>query len=702
MKNSRPHGTRLTKARQVIHALDNDDNLSFISEQNTMSIEVTCDDCGREFRVSETSAGKKVRCKCGAPVRVPNDDGDDYEEAAPVRRSGSNRRRKSVGAGSMNGLAIGGGIGLVAMIVIGLLLFRSGANNPLPAPPQTTQVVPANTNNALPVIPQPGFPQPTVPASKPPVAGNNTSPTTPTVPTQPTVPVKPTAPAAMAVVETRWQAVESKFQVGHSGKDAKIAIASGGKFVALDRDIHDTASGDKIWSAPAGFGGGDKNSLQALNADGTCFAEGEESGQKLTVYFKEKVAGETKFELPAANGATKLTFLAFAEAKRLVAGFTVGANSRVAVYDIEKPKKPLKDFTTESFSSRTGAVSDDGKFLAVGSAQSLKVYDLAKGVSAATMAAAANGPQAFSSCSGVAFSPDNEELAAVLSTGLIVWSNRGKLLEEWGDAVTPAGYFSRGGLAYLPDKSGWFVNGQSLFDRASKMVVWELQAASNYNHPSLTLDADHVIVSGGGANNGQVAAIKIPREELAKATKAIADKVDCVVGPYSPLSIVYEVGEPRFASRQEVTNQLHTTLTARLTRLGIGVEEGQPVVLKVVYTEVPGDKIEYTEGRGFGPPIPRPPGFPRSPFDKPGTIVVETKHTFSIVLQRKGDARLWWAANISQDAANSLKGDTTEANVRNHSFEQVKLRIGGFVLPRFIPVDPSIPSLPLKSDLGSL
>ena len=59
------------------------------------------------------------------------------------------------------------------------------------------------------------------------------------------------------------------------------------------------------------------------------------------------------------------------------------------------------------------------------------------------------------------------------------------------------------GRSYLPDKSEFLVNGQSLFDRASKMVVWQLQQASFHNHPASVFDADHVIVSGGGANNGQ-------------------------------------------------------------------------------------------------------------------------------------------------------------------------------------------------------
>lgn len=662
-----------------------------------MSIEVTCDDCGRDFRVNEASAGRKVKCKCGASVRVP--DADDYDEVAPIRQSGSSRKKKSKSDGSMIGIMIGGGVGVVVMVVVGMLLFRPGANNQLPAPPQQLQAIPSvpNTTATIPtVIP----PQANTTPAKPP-GTTTTVPTAPTTPTTPTAPVKPTVAAApAAVADTRWQPIETKFQVSHKGQDARVALATGGKFAAVDRIVYDLTAGDEVWSAPAAFGGGGKDDILALSPDGAIFAEGDDNGHTLTIYCKEKIADETKHELPVANGANKLTFLQFADNKRIVAAFTVSGGTRVAVYDAEKPKKPIKDFTTENFTARSGAISSDGKFLAVASVQSLKVYDLAKGNSVATMAAPANGPLAFNSCSGLAFSPDNQELAAVLATGVLVWSNRGKLIEEWGDVVTTAPFYKYNGLSCFPDKSGFLVNGQQVFDRASKMVVWELKQAQFYNHPASIFDADHIIVSGGGNNNGQIAAIKIPRDELAKATKAIADKVDAVLAPGAPISITYEVGEPRFAARQDVTNQLHTTLTARLSKFGIVVADNQPITLKVVYTEVPGETTEYVEGRGFGPPPPRFGG--RSPFDKPGTKVVETKHTFSALLMRKDDPRIWWAATIVQDAPQSLKGDATDVNVRNGSFEVVKQRISSLELPRFIPVDPSIPSLPLKSDLGGL
>ena len=35
----------------------------------------------------------------------------------------------------------------------------------------------------------------------------------------------------------------------------------------------------------------------------------------------------------------------------------------------------------------------------------------------------------------------SEELAAVLATGVLVWSNRSKLLDEWGDVVATAPFY---------------------------------------------------------------------------------------------------------------------------------------------------------------------------------------------------------------------------------------------------------------------
>lgn len=72
-----------------------------------MTISVSCDECFQEYRLNDTLAGKKVKCKeCGAVIQVPaadvddvefldddlEDDADDEDDyVAPSKRKGGNR-----------------------------------------------------------------------------------------------------------------------------------------------------------------------------------------------------------------------------------------------------------------------------------------------------------------------------------------------------------------------------------------------------------------------------------------------------------------------------------------------------------------------------------------------------------------------------------------------------------------------------------
>lgn len=133
-----------------------------------MSIHVQCQDCGKQYRVGDDKAGKRLRCKsCGAIVPIPasqsdefgfddefKDDyglddygADDYGAPAPAPRrrsgsryntgadSGSSRPRRSSGgkrsskrrkkkSGSKTGVIIGGSVGGVIglLIVIGAIV----------------------------------------------------------------------------------------------------------------------------------------------------------------------------------------------------------------------------------------------------------------------------------------------------------------------------------------------------------------------------------------------------------------------------------------------------------------------------------------------------------------------------------------------------------------------------------------------------
>jgi hypothetical protein len=93
-----------------------------------------------------------------------------------------------------------------------------------------------------------------------------------------------------------------------------------------------------------------------------------------------------------------------------------------------------------------------------------------------------------------------------------------------------------------------FVSGQDLFYAGQQDGGLASERAALYHHPSAVFDADHILVSGGAHKSGQIATIKIPRDELARAEKAIADKVDAILSPGSSISLEYDVGEPRFSN----------------------------------------------------------------------------------------------------------------------------------------------------------
>ena len=51
--------------------------------RNNASIEISCDECRKSFRVNEALAGKRVRCPfCISPIDVPDPE-DECEETAP-------------------------------------------------------------------------------------------------------------------------------------------------------------------------------------------------------------------------------------------------------------------------------------------------------------------------------------------------------------------------------------------------------------------------------------------------------------------------------------------------------------------------------------------------------------------------------------------------------------------------------------------
>ncbi|MEZ6064534.1 MAG: hypothetical protein R3B90_02240 [Planctomycetaceae bacterium] len=87
-----------------------------------MPISVSCDVCGRDYRIADEKAGTKFRCKeCGETVEVPS--GGRRGGGGPSRRSsagGRSGRRRQSSSGGSSGALIAGIIGGVVLLLSGI------------------------------------------------------------------------------------------------------------------------------------------------------------------------------------------------------------------------------------------------------------------------------------------------------------------------------------------------------------------------------------------------------------------------------------------------------------------------------------------------------------------------------------------------------------------------------------------------------
>jgi hypothetical protein len=107
-----------------------------------MSIEVTCEGCGKRYKAPESAAGKKLRCKsCGAAIAVPAGDFDPFENAdallamepttAPVDAAPYFPPPKASGGSSRTPLLIAAGAGGVVVIVaVVMAVLHFGKSTP--------------------------------------------------------------------------------------------------------------------------------------------------------------------------------------------------------------------------------------------------------------------------------------------------------------------------------------------------------------------------------------------------------------------------------------------------------------------------------------------------------------------------------------------------------------------------------------------
>ncbi len=530
-----------------------------------MAIAVECDLCGKQYKLNDTLAGKKVNCKaCGSSMVIPGGDDDEVMELEerPARRSGTGKKpgrgkKKSSGAGLIIGLLVGGGLavllvgGIVIYVAMKLLTPQLALNPVAPTPPPVTPA-----GQTVPVIVTPAIPNLN--------ASSNTTPPTPTTPnnTAPTVPAvaSPKAnPDSKFIVEPvapiNWTAQadppatplpadwKSDFQIPVTARridDDHVTYPVIASPYVMVGNNEDPKSQRDLWNLSTGKKEGKLNGINfhssyktSLSPDGHYFAFGG-SGDGISVFDVQK--NKLAVAIPVKGLEFNLGSLALVPGDRLVALSSVHDRMRVwqipqgdLLHDIDLGKQ-------FAYPEKT-AYSPGGKYVAVES-EFLKgwttVYDLTTGKSVGELQVARGGNGGYTQFFQLAFSADGSQLAGLWDASgsssasqIVIWNMADGLAEKIQVSPGIKEKYNPDsqavGLQWFPDGRKFLVHGLAVVDRAKQQTVYNFEKLEIHSRTvRRPLSAELVAAFVGNHEKASVVRITLSDAELARAENLAA------------------------------------------------------------------------------------------------------------------------------------------------------------------------------------
>lgn len=522
-----------------------------------MAIAVECDICGKQYKLNDSLAGKKVNCKaCGSAMAIPGGDDDEVMEldSPPVRRSGGGKKsgrgkkKKSSGAGLMIGLLLGGGVCMLLLVGVAIfvgmrLLTPQVAQNPVaPTAPHSAQAVPVVASPAAPgVNPNTATPAQTAAASGSP--STSRSPGTSTKSdsqriVDPLPPINWTAKAdpPSSPLPTEWK---PDFAIPITARriddDHVVYPVVPSPYVMIGSN-EDQKSQRDLWNLATGKKEGKLDGLvlysshnTSLSPDGNYFAAGG-FGDGINVYDVRK--NRLAVTIPVKGSEFNLGTLALTPGDRLVALSSV--HDRMRVWSI--PKGELLhdiDLGKQFAYPEKSAFSPGGNYIAVES-EFLKgwttVYDLTTGKPVGELQVGRGGNGGYTQFFQLAFSADGAQLAGLWDAGgsasasqIVVWNMAdGKVNENV--MVTPGVKEKLNpdsgavGLQWFPDGRRFLVHGLAVVDRSKQQTVYSFEKLEIHSRTSRRPLASGLLAAfHGNHEKATLTAIPLSDAEIARA-----------------------------------------------------------------------------------------------------------------------------------------------------------------------------------------
>lgn len=419
------------------------------------------------------------------------------------------------------------------------------------------------------------------------------------------------------------------------------------------------------------------------------FADGDQGEGHVVLHPLDPQGGEA-VQLVLDNRPQRYEALRFLSESRLLVYGRNSADRTTAIWNLDTFKVE-KRLEIDDLDRGRCATTVNGQFLAVAGATELKVFNTQNGRQVAQMATptkAVGLPFVF--CNGLAFSQDMSELAALVhGKNFLVWSNRGKLVVEHELSETlDAGGESEHAVVWLPDGSGWLLQGRLLLLRDNLTEAWRLNPKRPYDHvPGMLIDNNHVVAAMGQTTKGLLFDVEIPFNTIRAARDAF-NKVPPILNEGESLTLDLKISNLRHSSEPEVRNALTEAFTNRLKRGKVGIAPGKPVVLKVTYSEKPGPQRKIVSG-----------AFGGLNTNQPGVMVQDTECSIEVNLIAPGRTEPVSSNQITTEAGLILKSEANEAGLRKDAFENMLLRVSLLDLPLRLSSDPNV-TLPVVTELG--
>ncbi|HEX4611950.1 MAG TPA: WD40 repeat domain-containing protein [Urbifossiella sp.] len=464
----------------------------------------------------------------------------------------------------------------------------------------------------------------------------------------------------------------------------------------VDQDVYDLKTFKVIRQLPDGY---ERYARRALSRDGRYFAVTKKgwNEEDTETYVYATDTGEKALTIPPAAKGAYVDNLAFFAGSHLFLGGRHGPGIQVwgiadgkMAGELTCPEKQVRETTV--------AYTPDGATYATINRDKVVVAATSTNRTVAVMATPGDGPGErpngihggtfiYAWAKGMAFSPDGSELALFSTHSvprLLVWNTKGQLVV---DSPVPMPQFVGHDttLEWLPDGSGWLVNGY-LFDRATKRVLLSVRVPFASSVLPHLADQNRLIGRLGGEENALQAA-PIPWGKLQAALKAAEDKADAYLAPGQPVALDLQLNGLR-GDANETRTLLGQALTKRLARDGIPVAAQAPTVVRMKLSEQAGDALPIRERQ--------------SPFDfqgrDTGRKATEAKGSVVLELWAQGESAPLWRGSLTAGSSRSFSEEINDATVRKSMLENLGRQLDSLEVPYFMPRDKDTLALPAVID----